>query len=1254
MLFRLYQFAREDKNNVKLLEDCNKVFVNPKADKVEKSVAKSEKKVKGPDFVDAFLAILERLKISIVVALDQVDSLSSNAQQELASKLKAVLTSSTRTGAGDLAIKILVGCRSGTRFFDEMDSTGYLLDVEAFSDDDISKKLLDSLKKIPALSSQEQEEAKDAILRKAGSRFDYVNDIAIPFMREPFRRPLSERLLALPEGMNNIYIEALRKMRPNYIDLLRSALKWSLWAPVPVPVEVIMDAYQGTYKSHDPLVEEEAIASNNETFRAPSDLEIKQLRDAGRAFLRVVKSPDTYDHLVELIDPPRIREFCAHAEQAGSVEGHSEGVVCARCKSSLAETKALSLVERDVHLELALVCLRHLNHPIFQKFATAGYPDEQPQLIQSEVSNAPPTPGGGDGLDSESEKVSSADAAQTEKDESKNDERQENDSEKGAENLVAKTELPSNNPDEEGLGSERSSDVVGYDSDDSMEAEDYVKRSIDAQEEEESYFEEDNDVETGGRKIRYEASYWTYHFREADNSWTAEERQLNSTWAELMSEVNLFVVQNTSFFCHWQKILDIPSAPLKPLHVASYYGLTSWAEEILKAGGDPNEWSGSPERNALQAAARGVSDYPELRGSDNLPIMRILLEHGGDPNAESTEVIPAFHSWLSNDFTIEAVKLMLDHGADPAYQSQQDQFSIIHECAWGAQDAKVLPLLLDHTVNGLKADINALTSYGSNPLHLLLTRRDVPIPLLEAFIERGADVNKDDSSSARPLQLACIWGEFEALKVLCRDKQVLMMDDDDDMGNTAIHQAACGSHTDCIEFLVENGASIDAQNKAGRTALHLCAWYGAKECVRILLSHGANANITDKHGRTPLFFACHGNSPEIASILLDTLVEKKVPVAAVNTLTKRRRCVLRHAADRGFDQIVERIISMAQEQDDLDSLSINEADTQKGMTALHRAALSGHTRCVELLLAENLKADATATDKDGKTPLVRAYEQWTLANDQEEYEKIISMLISKAPQVAISDAELIAHCAANGSEFLLRQLADLGADLKRQDRYGWTPLELARRFRRTVVEQYLTQQAAWADLLPSQWARDERLKISEDGKRLEHLSGKRFCISTDKPLPAGLDTFYFEVSTKRIGEETNGGKSQPQYPEIAVGFCTIGGAAIQFPGWMPREDVPSARSWGYHGDDGGLYNSSQSSYEEMRANQFFGPQYQPGDTVGCGVNLTKGEIWFTRNGEKMEKGFDNVQGRLFPLLGLRHKIVVETNFEGPFLWQSNP
>ena len=196
-----------------------------------------------------------------------------------------------------------------------------------------------------------------------------------------------------------------------------------------------------------------------------------------------------------------------------------------------------------------------------------------------------------------------------------------------------------------------------------------------------------------------------------------------------------------------------------------------------------------------------------------------------------------------------------------------------------------------------------------------------------------------------------------------------------------------------------------------------------------------------------------------------------------------------------------------------------------------------------------------------------------------------------------------------------------------------------------AAEQFLKRQAAWAGMLPSRWVVDPLTEASADGRSLKHTQSSIVCISTDKPLPAGLDMFYFEVAIKKQSEEEASAK--PEWPTLAIGFCTIGGRAIRFPGWCPRQDAPSARSWGYHGDDGGLFYSGNPNSSPVD----FEPRYQPGHTIGCGVDLKTRTMWFTRNGQKLGANFNNISGRLFPLLGFEDEIELETNFTGPFLWK---
>jgi ankyrin repeat protein len=1058
LLYQLYYLARKDENNVKLLEDCNKVFKNPKASKIGSAIAKSNKDEKLPEFADAFSTIAERLKLSIVIALDEVNSLSPKDQQELASKLKAVLTPSEEPTTGKIPIKVIVGCRSGTKFHNQVQPMAGLiqsLDIGGYNSTDIAKKLSDDLRHVPGLTEAEQEEATKAILDKAGPRFAYIDDIAIPFMREPFQRPLSRRLQFLPEGMNNIYNEALRRMGSNYIDLLRTALTWTLLAPQPPRVQEIMDAYHGTY--NDQGLETEAMARSFEDtrFSRPAELEIEQLRDASGPFLRLEHESRTDDYFVNLQDPPRIREFCLHAVDDAALESHKDDEYCARCKGALSESKSLTVSPKEGHLALALTCLRHLNNPVFQRRATAA--DDVPLWSQSEdlerlkiEEHKAQSPEDGE---TSAEAPPAEDDCNSENDESSPEETEElthDENNSTADNdpldkLSTKSESNDHQDRENG-----DNDDSGYDSDKSLDDEDRgeinLAKALDSHNTEQA-----DDVEVDVRQGRYELYFLTYHVRQAEELWTPEERATDSTWAELMKEFDYFVSGNHRFFIRWQKFdenIADDHGHLAPLHLAAYFGLTSWAQHLFSKGANPNELSGSPiAMSALQVAAR--------KGKSR-PMLKFLLENGADPNFDSAETLPAFHNWLLNDASMEAVQLLLKHGADPTVADKANMWTALHYFAWGAEDnVEVLETLLNHAINGVKPNINTLDDQKSSPLHVLLWRREVPKKLLQAFIDNDADVNSEDASSTRPLQAASVWGELETLRILSRGKSIKDIDDPDDDGDSALHQAVFGNHPNCLKFLIDLGANPNLQNKRKRVALHHAAWQGANDCVDILLANGAHLNVRDRHNRTPFFFACLGESIETPLLVLNALLEKKVPMAEINILTKQRRSPLRQAAGKGFEEVVDKLIKSAQAENDLSSLSINEPDTTKGMTALHRAAWFGKAGCVRLLIDAN--ADVNIRDKNDKTALVLAYEQWALASHENAFEEILSLLIAGAPEAATDDAELVAICAINGSTRLLQQLSAMGTDLNRQDRYGWTPLELARKFNQEAAEQFLKQ-----------------------------------------------------------------------------------------------------------------------------------------------------------------------------------------------------
>lgn len=84
---------------------------------------------------------------------------------------------------------------------------------------------------------------------------------------------------------------------------------------------------------------------------------------------------------------------------------------------------------------------------------------------------------------------------------------------------------------------------------------------------------------------------------------------------------------------------------------------------------------------------------------------------------------------------------------------------------------------------------------------------------------------------------------------------------------------------------------------------------------------------------------------------------------------------------------------------------------------------------------------------------------------------------------------------------------------------------------------------------------------------------------------------------------------------------------------LTRQAGCEERSFGYHSVNGRKY-----CYGYNNEGKAYGPTFTVGDVVGCGINFSQDEVFFTKNGKNLGTAFSKVNcsgtGLLYPTISL--------------------
>ena len=363
----IYEHALDDTGDELLLQRCNRLVLHPEQRKTQDSSGRGKQYRRSLasqnagsdstlDLWDVSFCLIEALQKRFVLVLDAIDGFSHDEQDQLAKHLIDLKNESS------IYIRILLLCRPTSQVRSQLAVENVAqVSMTDHNKGDIKLVVENRLEMVPGISIAEKAEIEDAILKKTGHQFGYVEQVALRFLRTPLRRPISEWLVALPENVNETYHRHLLQLAPDYRRLLRTALSWTLTARDLPRVEEIMEAYSGAYLSSS------TDDGQNCTDKV-LDLYCEQIQEAAGPFLQV------RDRYVVLGDAQAVRSFCK--PESDKPDGGLEGPVCAKCKNATQVNDRSTISERQEQLGMAITCCKSLA----RCFISADRVSETPEL----------------------------------------------------------------------------------------------------------------------------------------------------------------------------------------------------------------------------------------------------------------------------------------------------------------------------------------------------------------------------------------------------------------------------------------------------------------------------------------------------------------------------------------------------------------------------------------------------------------------------------------------------------------------------------------------------------------------------------------------------------------------------------------------------------------------------------------------------------------------------------------------------------
>jgi uncharacterized protein len=373
------------------------------------------------------------------------------------------------------------------------------------------------------------------------------------------------------------------------------------------------------------------------------------------------------------------------------------------------------------------------------------------------------------------------------------------------------------------------------------------------------------------------------------------------------------------------------------------------------------------------------------------------------------------------------------------------------------------------------ADVSLANDYGATAMGLAAEAAHTEI--LKLLLAAGADPDSANPDGQTALMAVARTGHVDAARVLL--EQGAKVDAREHWGGqSALMWASARRHPAMIEFLIEQGADVNARSvhrdyqrrvtaegrpksldSGGFTPLLYAARENCIACVDVLLAHGADINRPDPDGVSPLHIAVMNANWDLARRLIEAGADVNqwdiygaAPLFTAVGLRTRidggRASIDPLNETSGLDMVRMLLARGANPNMQLffRPANVRGSTNTRGSTPLIRAATSGDTEVIELLLEHG--ADATLYTADRQTPIHAVLAGRTSERESLELIRLfftagtdVNVMALVNHREEIRGGTALHYAVRKRYREVIRQLASYGIDMNAQDQDGLTALD---------------------------------------------------------------------------------------------------------------------------------------------------------------------------------------------------------------------